>query len=168
VDRRGQRSQARALYPGLRPAAYAGISLFDLGGHHLQAAVEDLGDELAALREGQADVRLHQVGGVDAAVACEAAADEDAALARCRRLFALDVDPAAVLDGLGSDPLLGPQVRIGRDRGRPVESALAPHVTITAHPSSILRAREASERGEAMAHFIDDLQEVARWLRAGA
>jgi AraC family transcriptional regulator of adaptative response / DNA-3-methyladenine glycosylase II len=52
-----------------------------------------------------------RAGGVDAAVACEDTSDEDAALARCRRLFALDVDPAAVLDGLGSDPLLGPLVR---------------------------------------------------------
>jgi AraC family transcriptional regulator of adaptative response / DNA-3-methyladenine glycosylase II len=50
-------------------------------------------------------------GGVDVVATCEDAGDEDTALARCRRLFALDVDPGAVLEGLGADPLLGPLVR---------------------------------------------------------
>jgi uracil-DNA glycosylase family protein len=68
------------------------------------------------------------------------------------------------LGATAAQALLGPKVRVGRDRGRPMDSALAPHVTITAHPSSILRAREAADRGEAMAQFIDDLQEVAGWL----
>ncbi len=35
--------------------------------------------------------------------------------------------------------LLGSRIRIGRDRGRPLESELAELVTPTAHPSSILR-----------------------------
>jgi uracil-DNA glycosylase len=55
-------------------------------------------------------------------------------------------------------------VRIGRDRGRPVESELADLVTITAHPSSILRAREDPERQAAMQQFVDDLHTVTNWL----
>jgi uracil-DNA glycosylase family protein len=70
------------------------------------------------------------------------------------------------LGATAAQALLGPAVRIGRDRGQPMDSELAPHVTITAHPSSILRARETAERAEAMAHFIDDLKGVAGWLHA--
>ena len=59
--------------------------------------------------------------------------------------------------------LLGSQVRIGRDRGTPMKSDLAALVTITAHPSAILRAHE-NERDEAMDEFVADLTNVASWL----
>jgi uracil-DNA glycosylase len=61
--------------------------------------------------------------------------------------------------------LLGSQVRIGRDRGRPMESDLAKLVTITTHPSAILRA-EDEDREEAMSAFVSDLKNVASWLSA--
>jgi hypothetical protein len=35
---------------------------------------------------------------------------------------------------------------------------------VTAHPSSILRAQDDAERGEAMAEFVADLKGVAVWL----
>src|SRR5437763_14220102 len=52
------------------------------------------------------------------------------------------VKPEALvcLGATASQALLGSQIRIGRDRGQPLESELAELVTITAHPSSILRA----------------------------
>jgi len=59
---------------------------------------------------------------------------------------------------------LGSQVRIGRDRGTLVESELAALVTITAHPSAILRSHE-NERDEAMDQFVADLTDVASWLK---
>src|SRR5438477_443246 len=60
--------------------------------------------------------------------------------------------------------VLGSQIRIGRDRGRPIESDLADLVTVTTHPSSILRARSDSERQAAMEDFVADLEGVASWL----
>ena len=45
-------------------------------------------------------------------------------------------------------------------------SELAEFVTITAHPSSILRARDDAEREQAMDAFVSDLKGVATWLRA--
>jgi AraC family transcriptional regulator of adaptative response / DNA-3-methyladenine glycosylase II len=48
--------------------------------------------------------------GVHADLALDDPRDEPAALARCRRLFGLDVDPAPVLAALGPDPHLGPLV----------------------------------------------------------
>lgn len=53
------------------------------------------------------------------------------------------MSPRAVvcLGATAAQALLGSAVRIGRDRGEPADSELAELVTITAHPSSILRAR---------------------------
>jgi uracil-DNA glycosylase len=75
------------------------------------------------------------------------------------------VQPRALvcLGATAAQALLGPQIRIGRDRGRPIESDLAELVTITAHPSAILRAQDA-DRKAAMEQFVADLERVARWL----
>ena len=59
--------------------------------------------------------------------------------------------------------MLGSQIRIGRDRGRPLDSDLAELVTLTTHPSAILRA-EDDERDAAMDQFVADLTNVATWL----
>ena len=70
------------------------------------------------------------------------------------------------LGAIAAQALLGPHVRIGRDRGHPMESELAPLVTITCHPSPILRARGDAERTRAMDEFVADLERVAEWLRS--
>jgi DNA polymerase len=77
------------------------------------------------------------------------------------------VKPAAVvlLGATAAQALLGSHVRIGRDRGRPMESDLAELVTITTHPSAILRAQDEAERRAAMDQFVGDLTTVAQWLR---
>jgi uracil-DNA glycosylase len=69
-----------------------------------------------------------------------------------------------LLGATAAQALLGPQVRIGRDRGKPMESELAPLVTLTAHPSSILRATDEAERRQAMEEFVADLRGVGSWL----
>jgi uracil-DNA glycosylase len=76
------------------------------------------------------------------------------------------VKPLAIvlLGATAAQALLGPQVRIGRDRGKPMESDLAELVTITTHPSAILRAQDDAERKAAMGQFVDDLKTVAQWL----
>ena len=72
--------------------------------------------------------------------------------------------PALVLLGaVAAQALLGPQIRIGRDRGRPIESKLAELVAITTHPSAILRAPD-DDRKAAMDRFVSDLRSVAQWL----
>lgn len=76
------------------------------------------------------------------------------------------VGPEAVvcLGATAAQALLGPSVRIGRDRGHPMESDLADLVTLTAHPSAILRERDDPARREAMDEFVADLERVAQWL----
>jgi uracil-DNA glycosylase family protein len=68
-----------------------------------------------------------------------------------------------LLGATAAQALLGPQIRIGRDRGTPQESELAELVTLTAHPSSILRAHEGA-RDQAMNELVADLAEVGRWM----
>ncbi len=77
------------------------------------------------------------------------------------------VHPKAIvlLGATAAQALLGSQVRIGRDRGRPMESELAELVTITTHPSAILRAQDDADRMAAMEQFVHDLTTVALWLR---
>ncbi|HUA03708.1 MAG TPA: UdgX family uracil-DNA binding protein [Solirubrobacteraceae bacterium] len=77
------------------------------------------------------------------------------------------VKPEALvcLGATAAQALLGSHIRIGRDRGTRVESELAELVTLTTHPSAILRTDEA-DREEAMNMFVADLTEVAKWLSA--
>jgi DNA polymerase len=70
------------------------------------------------------------------------------------------------LGAVAAQALVGRQVRVTRDRGRFLDSDLAPHVTATVHPSSILRAGSPEDRAEAYAAFVDDLRVVAGALRS--
>jgi len=80
------------------------------------------------------------------------------------------VDPAVLvcLGATAAQALIGRQVRVTRDRGRPLDSPLAPCTLVTVHPSSVLRARGDDARREAYRAFVEDLEQVAAALaRAG-
>jgi DNA polymerase len=64
------------------------------------------------------------------------------------------------LGATAAQALLGRQFRVTQSRGRWVESPLAPCVTATVHPSSILRAPDDKTRHVEMARFITDLRLV--------
>jgi DNA polymerase len=70
-----------------------------------------------------------------------------------------------LLGATAAQALLGSHIRIGRDRGSPQESDLAELVTLTAHPSSILRAHDDA-RAQAMDELVADLSAVARTMSA--
>jgi DNA polymerase len=79
----------------------------------------------------------------------------------------LEVIEPAVLVCLGAtaaQALLGKQFRVTKERGTWVESELAPHVTATIHPSSILRQRSDEDRHRELAGFVEDLKLVASVL----
>ena len=79
----------------------------------------------------------------------------------------LEAIAPAVLVCLGAtaaQALLGKQFRVTKERGRWVESELAPHVTATIHPSSILRRRTDDDRHKEMEGFVADLKLVASVL----
>jgi DNA polymerase len=80
----------------------------------------------------------------------------------------LDVVRPKVLVCLGAvavEALLGTNVKVMKDRGRPLEgSDLAPAVLVTVHPSAVLRARDEDARRQAYAEFRDDMAVAADLL----
>jgi DNA polymerase len=64
------------------------------------------------------------------------------------------------LGSTAAQALLGPKFKVSTQRGTFVPSPLAPLMTATVHPSSILRAPTDEQRHEEMARFIADLKKV--------
>lgn len=76
------------------------------------------------------------------------------------------VEPRALLamGATAARSLFGPKVKVTKDRGRPLESPLAPVTAVTIHPSAILRLRDHDEREAEFAGFVADLEAVAMAL----
>ena len=66
------------------------------------------------------------------------------------------------LGATAAQALLGRGFRVSRQRGQPVDSPLAPFVTATAHPSSILRATDREARERERRALVRDLRVAAR------
>ncbi|HXM58381.1 MAG TPA: UdgX family uracil-DNA binding protein [Candidatus Dormibacteraeota bacterium] len=69
------------------------------------------------------------------------------------------------LGATAAQAVLGPQVRVLRDRGQFYPSPLDVTTMPTVHPSSILRAPDAGARERAHRDFVADLATAADWLR---
>ena len=100
--------------------------------------------------------RIHQKPNSLEIAACRPWLDAELALVKPRVLVCLGATAAQAL--------LGPSFRVTRSRGSFVPSELAPFVTATVHPSSILRAPDDAARRTAAKAFVDDLRKVARVL----
>ena len=70
-----------------------------------------------------------------------------------------------LLGATAGKALIGPKFKLGESRGRPLDSDLAPLVTATAHPSSILRQRTDEDRHAERKAFTEDLERVAAALK---
>jgi uracil-DNA glycosylase len=97
--------------------------------------------------------RIHAKPNAGEIAACRPWLDTEIALVKPRILVCLGATAAQAL--------LGRSFKVSAQRGRFVDSPLAPLVTATVHPSSILRARDEESRREAMAQFVADLRIVA-------
>jgi uracil-DNA glycosylase family protein len=73
-----------------------------------------------------------------------------------------------LLGATAAQAILGRSFRVTQQRGEFVESPLAPLVTATIHPSSILRAETDDDRRVAFEGFVRDLRTVATALRGRA
>jgi DNA polymerase len=69
------------------------------------------------------------------------------------------------LGSTAAQSLLGRTFSVMRQRGQLIESPLAPFVTATVHPSSILRAPDSNARRLQMQAFVDDLRIVSKLNR---
>jgi len=65
-----------------------------------------------------------------------------------------------------SQSVLGPEVRVLRDRGTFSASPLCEQTFVTVHPSSLLRAPTEEAREEAYRLFIADLKKVAQKMKS--
>jgi uracil-DNA glycosylase len=68
------------------------------------------------------------------------------------------------LGATASQSMLGRQFRVTQERGKFIESPLAPYVMATIHPSAILRAIDDQTRKIEMKRFIQDLKAAAMVL----
>ncbi|HEU5337346.1 MAG TPA: UdgX family uracil-DNA binding protein [Terriglobales bacterium] len=69
------------------------------------------------------------------------------------------------LGATAAQALLGKNFRVTQQRGQMLSSPLAPWVTATVHPSSILRAPDDESRHRETELFVADLKRVAEVLR---
>jgi DNA polymerase len=99
--------------------------------------------------------RIHQKPNWAEMTACKPWLEAELAVVEPRVLVCLGATAAQAL--------LGRQFRVTKERGRPVDSPLAPNVLATIHPSAILRS---DEREAEFAAFVDDLRVVAKLIAA--
>ena len=97
--------------------------------------------------------RIHKKPNADEIMACRPWLDAELMVVRPEVLILLGATAAKAL--------LGASFKVTQMRGRPVESELAPNVTATVHPSSILRARDDQTRAREYGRFVDDLRAAA-------
>ena len=97
--------------------------------------------------------RIHQKPNAAETAACRPWLEAELAAVRPKVLVALGATAA--------QSLLGRQFRVTKERGKPVESDLAPHVIATVHPSSILRQETEGDREAARKDFVADLEVAA-------
>jgi uracil-DNA glycosylase family protein len=100
--------------------------------------------------------RIHEKPGSMEILACRPWLDAEIALVKPQVLLCLGATAAQAL--------LGRDFRVSRDRGIFLQSALAPYVMATVHPSSILRAPDEAVRQDQMVRFVNDLRKVAEVL----
>jgi DNA polymerase len=92
-----------------------------------------------------------------------------AEIAACRPWLETEIQlirPRAIvcLGATAAQALLGRDFRLTAHRGEILASSLAPIVTATLHPSSLLREPDEEARRAAIVRFIADLRTVARAL----
>jgi DNA polymerase len=75
-------------------------------------------------------------------------------------LDAVRPDVVLCLGATAAQALLGPEFRVTRQRGQVLTGPRDTPTVATVHPSSILRARDESERSAELARFVQDLRVV--------
>ncbi len=103
--------------------------------------------------------RIHSKPNAMEIRACRPWVEAEIALVRPKVLVCLGATAARTL--------LGPSFRVSVDRGRPVESKLAPVVLATVHPSALLRADD-DVRDQEIGRFTEDLRRAAEALAGSA
>jgi len=162
--------RARIMFVGEQPGDVedrAGEPFVGPAGQLLREALDEAGVDLADVYltnavkhfkfEPRGKRRIHKRPTEAESLACRVWLDAEIALVRPRAIVALGATAAKAV--------IGPSARVMRDRTKAFPSPLAPLVTLTVHPSSILRAPDAQARAKARAAFVADLRTIASRIR---
>jgi uracil-DNA glycosylase len=100
--------------------------------------------------------RIHQRPDAEQIAACRPWLEQELAQVKPQVLVCLGATAAKAL--------FGASFKVTQQRGRFIDSELAPLATGTVHPSSILRAPDDEARKRAYRDFVEDLRTIARAL----
>ena len=158
--------RARVMLVGEQPGDaedIAGHPFVGPAGKLLDRALEDAGIDRRLVYvtnvvkhfkwEPRGKRRIHARPNAAEISACRPWLETELALVKPRVLVCLGATAAQAL--------LGKSFKVSKQRGEFVQSDLAPLVTATVHPSSILRAPDDDARHEEMQRFVADLKKVA-------
>ena len=106
--------------------------------------------------EARGKRRIHERPNREEILACRLWLDEEIENVRPAMIVALGATAAGTL--------LGSTAKVTRDRGKFFPSSLAPLVSLTVHPSSILRSPDSAARKQARKDFVRDLKTFAHKL----
>jgi uracil-DNA glycosylase family protein len=158
-------SKAEVMFVGEQPGDaedIAGHPFVGPAGRLLDKALEEAGIDRSRVYvtnvvkhfkwEPRGKRRIHAKPNGAEIAACRPWLDTEIALVKPRILVALGATAAQAL--------LGKSFKVTQHRGRFVGSPLAPRVTATVHPSSILRAPDDDSRHAEVKRFVHDLKRV--------
>ena len=100
--------------------------------------------------------RLHQTPRVGEVLACRPWLEAEIEAVAPRAVVAMGATATRAV--------FGPKLKVTRDRGRVLETALAEIGAVTVHPSAVLRVRDDAERQAALEELVADLDLVAAAL----
>jgi DNA polymerase len=83
-------------------------------------------------------------------------------------IASIQPEVVVLLGATAAQSVIGPNFLVSQQRGRWLDSSIAPHVLATVHPSSILRGQDEKSRHEELARFTEDLKPVADLIRKAA
>jgi DNA polymerase len=98
--------------------------------------------------------RLHKTPAQREVDACHQWLEREIATVKPRVIVALGATAAKAV--------IGKHFKVSVDRGRFVESPLAPYVFATLHPSALLRLRDGDEREAAFMQLVEDLKLIRK------
>jgi uracil-DNA glycosylase len=163
-------TSARLMLVGEQPGDQediAGEPFVGPAGQLLRASLEEAGLDPAEVFltnavkhfkwKPQGKRRIHEKPNRDQVLACRLWLDEEIESVKPALIVALGATAASTL--------LGSAAKVTRDRGKYFPSTLAPLVSLTVHPSSILRAPDSAARAQARKEFVRDLKNFARKLK---
>jgi uracil-DNA glycosylase family protein len=165
--------RARVMFVGEQPGDaedLAGLPFVGPAGRLLREALRDAGIDPADVYltnvvkhfkwTPRGKRRIHERPRYEEILACRPWLDGEITSVRPRAIVALGATAARTI--------LGTSVRVTRDRAKAFASELADFVTVTVHPSAILRARDAEARAEGRRQLVADLRKIAKVIAARA